>query len=62
MQQIRGISFGLPLHALKGGSTRVYSFHTSSTCDDPSEVPLRISFTTDASPEETSWELRVDSS
>jgi len=57
----KAVAVGLPFDALKGGSTRVYSFHPSSPCDDPSEIPLRISFTTDASPEETSWELRVDS-
>ena len=57
----KAVAVGLPFDTWKGGSTRVYSFHPSSPCDDPSEIPLRISFTTDASPEETSWELQVDS-
>jgi hypothetical protein len=57
----KAVAVGLPFVAWKGGSTRVYSFHQPSPCNDPSEVPLRISFTTDASPEETSWELQVDS-
>ncbi len=57
----KALAVGLPFDALKGGSTRVYSFCPPSPCDDPSEIPLHISFTTDASPEETSWELQVDS-
>ena len=57
----KAVAVGLPFDAWKGGSTRVYSFRPPSPCDDPSEVPLHISFTTDASPEETSWELQVDS-
>jgi hypothetical protein len=55
------VAVGLPFDAWKGGSTRVYSFLPSSPCEDPSEIPLHISFTTDANPEETSWELRIDS-
>ena len=39
----------------------MYNFYPSSPCDDPSEIPLHISFTTDINPDETSWELRVDS-
>jgi hypothetical protein len=58
----KAVAVGLPFDASRGGSTRVYSFHPSSPCEDPSEdTPLRISFTTDGRPEETSWELRVDS-
>jgi hypothetical protein len=57
----KAVAVGLPFDTWKGGSTRVYNFHPSSPCDDPSEIPLRISFTTDASSEETSWELRVGS-
>ena len=57
----KAVAVGLPFDAWKGGSTRVYSYHPPSPCDDPSEVPLHISFTTDANPEETSWELQVDS-
>lgn len=63
------IAVGMPYDAPNGGSTRVYyhgheyNYHSGSPCDDPSEesLPLRISFTTDGNPEETSWELRVDS-
>lgn len=56
------IAVGLPFDAWKGGRTGVYKYQTSaSVCASPSEVPLRISLTTDARPEETSWELRVDS-
>jgi hypothetical protein len=55
------VAVGLPFDAWKGGSTRVYSFHPSSSCEDPSEIPLRISFTTDGRPDESRWELRVDS-
>jgi len=54
------VAVGLPYNAWKGGSTRVYNFLPSSPCDDPTEIPLRISFTTDDNPEETRWELRVD--
>ncbi len=57
----KAVAVGLPIDAWNGGVTRVYSFRPPSPCDDPSEVPLHISFTTDASPEETSWELQVDS-
>ena len=56
----KAVAVGLPFDA-EGGSTRVYSFQPSSPCNGLSEIPLRISFTTDANPEETSWELRVDS-
>jgi hypothetical protein len=56
------IAVGLPFDAWKGGKTGVYKYQTSaSVCASPSEVPLRISLTTDVRPEETSWELRVDS-
>jgi len=55
----KAVAVGLPFDA-KGGTTRVYSLQ-SSPCTNTSEMPLRISFTTDANPEETSWELRVDS-
>lgn len=57
----KAVAVGLPFDARKGGLTRVYSFRPPSPCDDPSEVPLHITFTTDSSPEETSWELQVDS-
>ena len=57
----KAVAVGSPYDAWKGGSTKVYNFHPSSPCDDPSEIPLHISFTTDINPEETSWELRVDS-
>jgi hypothetical protein len=56
----KAVAVGLPFDSSNGGSTRVYKFYPSSPCD-PSEVPLRISFTTDGKPEETSWELQVDS-
>jgi hypothetical protein len=57
----RAVAVGLPFDASNGGSTTVYSFYPSSPCEDPSEMPLRISFTTDGRPEETKWELQVDS-
>jgi hypothetical protein len=57
----KAVAVGLPFSQWSGGSTRVYSFHPSSPCKNASQIPLRISFTTDANPDETSWELRVDS-
>lgn len=57
----RAVAVGSPYDMWRGGSTRVYNFRPSSPCDDPSEIPLHLSFTTDNNPEETSWELRVDS-
>ena len=59
----KAIAVGLPFDSLNlnGGSTRVYNFYSASPCDDPSEKSLRISFTTDGRPEESTWELRVDS-
>ena len=57
----KAIAVGLPFDSSNGGSTRVYNFYSASPCDDPSEKSLRISFTTDGKPDETTWELRVDS-
>eukprot|EP00984_Skeletonema_dohrnii_P005760 scaffold2037_cov87-Skeletonema_dohrnii-CCMP3373.AAC.2 len=57
----KAVAVGLPFDSSNGGSTRVYNFYPESPCVDPSELLLRISFTTDGSPEETSWELQVDS-
>ncbi len=57
----KAIAVGLPFDSSNGGSTRVYNFYSASLCDDASEKSLRISFTTDGKPEETTWELRVDS-
>jgi len=57
----RAVAVGLPFGSSNKGSTRVYSFHPSSPCEDPYKMPLRISFTTDGRPEETSWKLQVDS-
>ena len=56
----KAIAVGLPFDSSNGGSTRVYVY-SGSPCDDPSEILLRISFTTDGSPEHTTWELQVDS-
>mmetsp|Transcript_29784 Transcript_29784/g.50793 ORF Transcript_29784/g.50793 Transcript_29784/m.50793 type:complete len:1440 (-) Transcript_29784:34-4353(-) len=55
------VAVGLPFDSSNGGSTRVYKFSPESPCDDKSKIPVRISFTTDGNPQETSWELRVDS-
>ena len=55
------LAVGLPFDTSNGGSTIVYNFYSESPCDDASEIPLRISLTTDGSPQETSWELQVDS-
>eukprot|EP00985_Skeletonema_marinoi_P026612 scaffold20727_cov160-Skeletonema_marinoi.AAC.6 len=55
------LAVGLPFDTSNGGSTRVYNFYSESPCDDTSKIPVRISFTTDGNPQETSWELRVDS-
>jgi hypothetical protein len=55
----KAVAVRLPFDPLNKGSTRVYSFYPSSPCENPSEIPLRISFTTDGRPEETSWELQV---
>jgi hypothetical protein len=57
----RAVAVGSPFDSSNKGSTRVYSFNPSDPCEDPSQIPLRISFTTDGRPEETSWELWVDS-
>jgi len=57
----KAVAVGSPFDAWKGGSMKVYNYHPSSPCDDPSEIPLHISFTTDINPDETSWELLVDS-
>eukprot|EP00985_Skeletonema_marinoi_P026609 scaffold20727_cov160-Skeletonema_marinoi.AAC.3 len=57
----KAVAVGLPFDSSNGGLTKVYNFYSESPCDDASEIPLRISFTTDGSPQETSWELRVDS-
>ena len=57
----KAVAVGLPYDSSNGGSTRVYNFYPEFPCDDPSEQRLRISFTTDGNPQETSWELRVDS-
>eukprot|EP00985_Skeletonema_marinoi_P001706 scaffold686_cov245-Skeletonema_marinoi.AAC.17 len=57
----RSVAVGLPYDSSYGGSTRVYNFYPKSPCVDPSELLLRISLTTDGNPQETSWELRVDS-
>ena len=57
----KAIAVGLPFDSSYGGSTRVYNFYSASPCDDASEKSLRISFTTDDKPDETTWELRVDS-
>ena len=39
----------------------MYNFYSESPCDDTSKIPVRISFTTDGNPQESSWELQVDS-
>eukprot|EP00984_Skeletonema_dohrnii_P022938 scaffold12054_cov112-Skeletonema_dohrnii-CCMP3373.AAC.5 len=57
----KALAVGLPFDSSNGGSTRVYNFYSESPCGNTSEIPVRISFTTDGSPQETSWELRVDS-
>jgi len=59
----KAVAVGLPFDFSNGngGSTRVYNFYPESPCGNLSEVPVRISFTTDESPEETTWELQVDS-
>mmetsp|Transcript_3569 Transcript_3569/g.5151 ORF Transcript_3569/g.5151 Transcript_3569/m.5151 type:complete len:1299 (+) Transcript_3569:212-4108(+) len=57
----KAVAVGLPFDSSNGGSTRVYNFYPGSPCYDPSEQSLRISFTTDGNPEETTWELQVDS-
>lgn len=57
----KALAVGLPFDSSNGGLTRVYNFYSESPCDDASEIPLRISFTTDGNPQETSWELQVDS-
>ena len=54
------VAVGLPLDSSNGGSTSVYSFYPESPCEDTSML-VRISFTTDENPHETSWELSVDS-
>ena len=55
------VAVGLPLDSSNGGSTSVYTFYPESPCEDTSEMSVRISFTTDENPHETSWELSVDS-
>eukprot|EP00984_Skeletonema_dohrnii_P019382 scaffold9237_cov72-Skeletonema_dohrnii-CCMP3373.AAC.2 len=57
----KAVAVGLPFDSSNGGSTEVYNFYPIFPCDDTSKIPVRISFTTDGSPQETSWELQVDS-
>jgi|SaaInl74LU_5_DNA_1037368.scaffolds.fasta_scaffold13922_2 hypothetical protein len=57
----KAVAVGLPFDSSNGGLTRVYNFYSESPCDDTSKIPVRISFTTDGNPQETSWELEVDS-
>ncbi len=57
----KNVAVGYGGDSLNRGSARVYEFYPDSPCDNPSEKSLRISFTTDGNPEDTSWELKVDS-
>ena len=57
----KAVAIGLPFDSSNGGSSRVYNFYPESPCGNISEVPVRISFTTDGSPEHTTWELQVNS-
>ncbi len=57
----KAVAVGLPFDFSNEGSTRVYNFYPESPCGNTSEVPVRISFTTDENPQESTWELQVDS-
>ena len=50
------LAVGLPHSG--SGTTTVYKFQSSSTCEDGLQL-LRISLTTDGNPTETSWTLKV---
>ena len=54
------LAVGLPYIGKRGGTTTVYKFLPSSTCEDGFQQ-LRISLTTDSNPIETRWTLQIGS-
>lgn len=52
------LAVGLPYIGKRGGTTTVYKFLPSSTCEDGFQQ-LRISLTTDGNPIETRWTLLI---